>query len=356
MNKKKNYLRFYISFLFFLIFFIKFSTTAVAANTYKIVDIEISEPYELNFNKEKLIDIAFKTAFEELMLKVNVSYNIKRTKYINLNIIKSLIDSFSIIDEKFIDNKYIAKFEVDFDKKQVHELLERNNIFPSIPIEKNVFIIPVLIDSEKNQISLFSENPFYFNWNSIDESHFLLKYILPNEDLDDLNLIKKNLQNIEDYDFSEIISKYDLKDYIIVIFFNDIDKLRVVSKIYLNNNLIVSNKIFSEIKNYDNNSLYDLIRELKVFYEDEWKKINLINTSIKLPVTISLDSKNYQLIQKFEKKLLNLDLVSNYYIEYFSNDVTIYKIIYNSSPDKFLTEFKIDNFKINTSYKIWRIE
>ena len=356
MNKNKNYLRFYISFLFFLIFIIKFSTIAVAANIYKIVDIEISKPYELNFNKEELIDIAFKIAFEKLMLKINVSYNIKRTQYINLNIIKSLIDSFSIIDEKFIDNKYIAKFEVDFDKKQVHELLERNNIFPSIPIEKNVFIIPVLIDSEKNQISLFSENPFYFNWNSFDENNFLLKYILPNEDLDDLNLIKKNLQNIEDYDFSEIISKYDLKDYIIVIFFNDIDKLRVVSKIYLNNNLIVSNKIFSEIKNYDNNSLYDLIRELKVFYEDEWKKINLINTSIKLPVTLSLDSKNYQLIQKFEKKLLNLDLVSNYYIEYFSNDVTIYKIIYNSSPDKFLTEFKIDNFKINTSYKIWRIE
>ena len=75
MNKKKNYLRFYISFLFFLIFFIKFSTTTVAANTYKIVDIEISEPYDLNFNKEKLIDIAFKTAFEELMLKINVSYN-----------------------------------------------------------------------------------------------------------------------------------------------------------------------------------------------------------------------------------------------------------------------------------------
>ena len=59
-----------------------------------------------------MIDIAFKTAFEELMLKINVSYNIKRTKYINLNIIKSLINSFSITDEKFINNKYIAKFEV----------------------------------------------------------------------------------------------------------------------------------------------------------------------------------------------------------------------------------------------------
>jgi len=356
MNKKKNYLRFYISFLFFLIFFIKFSTTIVSANTYKIVNIKISEPYELNFDKEKLIDIAFKTAFEELMLKINVSYNLKRTKYINLNIIKSLINSFSIIDEKFIDNKYIAKFEVDFDKKQVHELLERNNIFPSIPVEKNVFLMPVLIDSEKSQISLFSENPFYFNWNSFDENYFLLKYILPNEDLDDLNLIKINMNNIEDYDFSEIISKYDLEDYIIAIFFNNKDKLRVLSKINLNNNLIVSNKIFSQIKNYDQNSFDNLIKELKVYYEDEWKKINLINTSIKLPVTLSLDSKNYQLIQKFEKKLLNLDLVSNFYIDHFSSDATIYKIIYNSSPDKFANEFERDNFKINTSYKIWRIE
>ena len=238
----------------------------------------------------------------------------------------------------------------------MHQLLERNNIFPSIPVEKNVFLMPILIDSEKSQISLFSENPFYLNWNSFNENYFLLKYILPNEDLDDFNLIKINLHNIEDYDFSEIISRYGLEDYIIVIFFNNKDKLRALSKINLNNNLIVSNKIFPEIKNYDKNSFYNLIKELKVYYEDEWKKINLINTSIKLPVTLSLDSKNYQLIQKFEKKLLNLDLVSNFYIDHFSSDETIYKIIYNSSPDKFATEFEIDNFKINTSYKIWRIE
>jgi len=356
MSKIKKYSRFYIFFLFFLIFFIKFSTTTVSANTYKIDDIKISEPYELNFNKEKLIDIAFKTAFEELMLKINISYNVKRTKYINLNIIKSLIDSFSIIDEKFIDNKYIAKFEVEFDKKQVHELLEKNNIFPSIPIKKNVFFMPILIDSEKNQIFLFSENLFYVNWNSFVESHHLLKYILPNEDLDDLRLLKANLKRIEDYDFSEIVSKYDLEDYIIVIFNSTKDKLKVLSKINLNNSSIVSNKIFVETKNYDKNSLHNLIKELKVYYEDEWKKINLINTSIKLPLTLVLEAKNYKLIQKFEKKLLSLDLVSNFYIDYFSSDVIIYKIIYNSSPDKFTNEFETDDFKINTSHKIWRIE
>ena len=358
MFQKKKIIRFrlYIFFLLFVLFFIKFSTTSTYANTYKIIDIEISEPYDLNFNKQNIIDSAFKIAFKELIAKITISEDKKNLNSTNIKIIESLVDSFTIVDEKFIENKYFAKFDVDFNKKQVLNFLERENIFPSIPKEKNLFLMPILIDIEKKQISLFSENPFYFNWNSFDENYFLLKYILPNEDLDDFNLIKINLHNIEDYDFSEIISKYGLEDYIIVIFFNNKDKLRAFSKINLNNNLIVSNKIFPEIKNYDKNSFYNLIKELKVYYEDEWKKINLINTSIKLPVTLSLDSKNYKLIQKFEKKLLNLDLVSNFYIDHFSSDATIYKIIYNSSPDKFTTEFEIDNFKINTSYKIWRIE
>ena len=44
----------YILFLFFLIIFTKFSTISVKANTYKIEDLEISKPYDNNFNKECL--------------------------------------------------------------------------------------------------------------------------------------------------------------------------------------------------------------------------------------------------------------------------------------------------------------
>ena len=66
---------------------------------------------------------------------------------------------------------------------------------------------------------LFSENSFYTNWNKSDENYFLLNYILPNEDIEDINLIKKNIKNIEDYNFNEIISKYAIDDYIILILF-----------------------------------------------------------------------------------------------------------------------------------------
>ena len=75
-----------------------------------------------------------------------------------------------------------------------------------------------------------------------------------------------------------------------------------------------------------------------------------------MPITLSLNSKDYNLIKKFEKKIQNLDLVSNFYIESINNDQLIYKIIYNSTPDKFINEFSNDNIKLNTSGSEWRIE
>ena len=97
-----------------------------------------------------------------------------------------MIDTFSIIDEKFIDNKYIANFEVKFNKKEVLNYLYKNNIFASIPQKKKLFLLPILVDTNQSEISLLSENPFYLFWNKFDKKYHLIKYVLPNEDLDDL--------------------------------------------------------------------------------------------------------------------------------------------------------------------------
>ena len=166
-KKKYNFnISFYILFLFFIIFFIKFSTVKVNANTYKVIDLEISKIYDNNFDKEKVIDIAFKKAFEELILRITTSNVEDVNKLTSLKTIYSLVESFSIVDEKFIDNKYVSKFEVEFSKKELFRYLEKKNIFPSIPKEKTILLIPILINNQKKQILLFSENPFYNNWNN----------------------------------------------------------------------------------------------------------------------------------------------------------------------------------------------
>ena len=202
-KNKINTLSFYILFLIILIIFIKFSTEKVLANSYKVSDIEISEPYNLNFSKEKVIDVAFKNAFEELIFTLLTSEYYYLNKDVNIKIIKSLIDSFSIVDEKFIDKKYIANFDVNFNKKEVLNYLYKNNIFASIPQKKKLFLLPILVDTNRSDISLLSENPFYLNWTKFNKKYHLLDYVLPNEDLDDLNIIKNNINNLEDYKFKE---------------------------------------------------------------------------------------------------------------------------------------------------------
>jgi len=349
---KFNFL-FYILFLFFLIIFIKFSTITALANSFRIVDLEISKPYDNNFNKEKVINVAFEKAFEELILRITTLKEEELNKLINSKDIYSLIESFSIVDEKFIDNKYISRFEVEFNRKQLFKYLERKNIFPSIPIEKDLLLIPILINNQKNQLFLFSENVFYENWNKFNEKHYLLNYILPNEDIEDIRLIKKNINNIEEYDFNEIVKKYAISDYIILILFQKENNINALMKTNLNNKLIISNKKFDLNKK---DPLENIIKDLKVEFETQWKKINIINVSIKLPITLSVKSKDYKLIESLDKKLYELDLVSSYYIDNFSNEEIVYKIIFNSTPDKFINEFVNSNIKLNTNSSIWRIE
>ena len=352
-KNKINTLSFYILFLIIFIIFIKFSTEKVLANSYKVSDIEISEPYNLNFSKEKVIDVAFKNAFEELIFTLLTSEYYYLNKDVNIKIIKSLIDSFSIVDEKFIDKKYIANFDVNFNKREVLNYLYKNNIYASIPQKKKLFLLPILVDTNQSNISLLSENPFYLNWTKFDKKYHLLDYVLPNEDLDDLNIIKNNINNLEDYEFKEIITKYQLKDYVIVILFKNEKSIRVLTRIKFNNEFILLNENFSYKSINDDIEL--IINSLKISYENSWKKINLINTSIKLPITISLDSSKFSLIKKFENKIKNMDLVYNYYIESFSNNELIYKIVYNGTPNKFLEEFNPENIKVDLTNNVWKI-
>ena len=355
-NKHLYKIEQYIYFLTLVAIFIKFSTSFVNADIYKVSKIELSEPYELNFNKQAVIENAFSKGFIELVKKITISDEFYKIQNTNIKIIKSLVESFTIIDEKFIENKYFASFEVSFNKKLVQKYLEKKNVFLSIPIEKKIFTMPILVDLNKKQTLLFSENFFYNNWNKNTEKFYLLEYILPNEDLDDVEIIKKNFDNIEDYDFKDIISKYDLKDYLIIIFFKYDKNLKILSKINLNSEKIIFNKLFNNIDLNNKKDLEEIIYVLKSNFENQWKKVNQINTSIKLPLTLQVDSKNYELIKKFENELSKLDLVSSFFIDNINNEITTYKIIFNGTPDRFIQEINKGKINLNTSFKIWRVE
>ncbi len=346
----------YIFFLYLVLFFIKFSTISYADNVHKINNLEITDKFDKNFSKINTINKAFEKAFKLLLKKIILSSDQEKLNNIKNSEIKNLVDSFTIVDEKFVDNKYIAKFDVEFDKKNVKSLLENRNIFPSIPIKKKLFVMPILLNNNDNKISLFSENPFFINWNNTNEKYYLINYILPNEDIEDINLIQKKKHELEKYNFEEIIKKYDLEDFIIIITFVNKSNLNVLSKIFLNKEYKILNSKFENFNISDVNNVNEVVKKLKLSYENEWKKINQINSSINLTVTLSLDNKDYNLINRFEKKIKNLDLVANFYIEKFSEKNTIYKVIFNGTPGKLISELMSDGFDIETSSGTWLVK
>ena len=266
-----------------------------------------------------------------------------------------MVDSFTIIDEQFIENNYLAKINVSFEKKKVLNFLYKNSVTPAIPMEKKIIFLPIFINLNTNDLSIYLNNKFYSNWNKFLDQSQLLTYTLPSEDLEDYSIIKKNLENIENYNFENLLSKYN-NDFIVAIFFQNKNNLNVLSKIKFNDKLTISNSEFEDFKIENFEQILSIIKNLKISYENFWKKENLVNISIKLPLTILVDSKDLKLLKRFEQELNSSDLVYNYYVESITNNQTIYKIIYNSTPKKFINNFKDRNFQIDYTNEIWLIK
>ena len=348
--------RLYIFFstLALIIFF--FSTEVVKAKSFEINDIEISQPFEINFDKSKVIDQGFKNAFFELMYSLIKSSDFKKIDSIKLNEIKGMIETFSIKEEKFIDQKYQLNLGVSFDKKKIFKYLEKKNIFPSQILKERFLFIPIIINENGNSISIFSNNPIYDNWNKTNKRYQLINYLLPSEDLEDLNIIKENLDVLETYDFNEITKKYFLKNSIISLIFRGNKEVRILTKIYNNKNEIIMNNSFKNINIENEKDLNFLIDNMKNLFEDNWKKLNEINTSIKVPITIKVRNDDLKKSNNFELFLNEVDLVSYYSIQKLNKEFIFYEVLFNGTVQNFINIMKNNKYNLNTQKKVWIIE
>ena len=68
INRFKKYSKFlYIFFVFLSLILFFFSTDKVEAKSFSVDNIEISKPFEINFDKNSVIDEGFVKAFSELI-------------------------------------------------------------------------------------------------------------------------------------------------------------------------------------------------------------------------------------------------------------------------------------------------
>ena len=342
--------------MIFLTFnFTEFSTNTAYAKTFVVSKIEVEEKYNLNFNKLKVIEKGFKKAFYDLSKTILQEKDVNNITGTSIEDIKKLVDNFSILDEKFINQKYKSSIEVEFNRKKLIKFLNSKNIILSLPKRIDVFFLPILVDLESNSFNYLNENVFVKNWENIKENFFQINYVLPNEDMEDYLIIRNNFKNIENYNFKEILKKYDSENYIIMIVFKKKNNFKFYSKINFDDKFLVLNENFENKNIQDQLDLKSMILNIKNRYEDNWKSINKMNPSASVAIRLSVKSSNIKKSLKLENALTNLDFVNNFKIEKFDNNNVIYKIYYSSSPKRFLKDILSYDINIDTTSANWRV-
>tara|TARA_S200000501_G_scaffold134763_1_gene127557 strand:- start:295 stop:1371 length:1077 start_codon:yes stop_codon:yes gene_type:complete len=346
----------YIFFIFLTFNIIEFSTKEALAKTFVVSNIEVEEKYNLNFNKLRVIDRGFEKAFQDISQMTLERKDLAKIKDIPIDDIKKLIENFSILDEKFINQKYKSIMEVEFNRKKLIKFLDSKNITLSLPKKINVFLIPVLVDLENNNFNYLNENIFVKNWENVKKNYFQINYLTPNEDVEDYLIIKNNLQDIENYNFKKILKKYYQENFIIMIIFKRKNNLKFYSKINFDDKFEILSKNFINKNIEDQSDLYSMILDIKNQYEDNWKSINKMNPSTSVPIRLSVESNNIEKSLKLENALGNLDYINSYNIEKFDNKMIIYKVYYSSNPKRFLKDILTYDINIDTSLTNWKIK
>ncbi len=352
ISRAKDYI---FIFLTATIFFSTYCSEVFADKKIFIInEVKVQGKYDVSFSRNKYIDKAFKKSFLILMSKILTTNDFNKIKSINLKDIKNLIRSFQIVEETYIKKKYNATYTIHFNEAKVKKLLIKNNISYSQPKNISAVFYPVLFINDNLQD--FRKNYFYQQWNETKIENQTISFVLPIEDLDDINQIKKNKNRIEDLNINDLIEKYNTNNYVFALMQKNKKKLHVYLKTNFNNNKISKNLVYnlSDINNLL--ELQKILIDLKMQSIDIWKEENIVNLSIPLSIKIKYKDMSLSDIDKLKTSLSKIDIIDNFFLEEINNDYVFFKINYFGSPKKLTLELLSLGYILKNYQGNWLIQ
>ena len=340
---------FFITFI--IIIFFKTGNVLSNNNIFNVNNIEINkESYK---NTQNLANLAFKKAFLKLSDRVLLEKDYKKISQTNLLQIKELISYYQIITPEEDENTKFIKVNVFFDQKKMHNFFFRKNILYSDILNTEIVILPIIIDKDKHFI--YSQNYFYKNWNQ-ESLNNLIEYILPLEDIENIKKIINNKDDLYKINISDILKDYNNNNLAFIV----IEKKENFVKIFLNTK--ISDQKLIKSLSIDQDNLQEeefnnkIILEIKREIKDLVKSQNLIDvrTPSFLNVEINLENKNN--LFEFQKKIENIDLINNFYIQQLNKDFAIVKIKYLGKINKIIKKLKDQNIDLKMIEGQWRIK
>ena len=338
--------------LIIIVFFLKTGNVFSTNNLFDVDNIIISN--ENNKNKEELLEYAFKKGFEKLIKKILLSENIDNILKTEVSVIKKFIESYQIIENTNLSNTDEIIVNISFDRKKLNRFFYEKNLSYADISRTKLIIYPVLI--KDNQFYLFSDNYFYKNWNlNAKIENDFIEFILPIENLEDIDVFRRNQDNLESLNIEKILLNYDLDNYIFAIIEINKKDAKIYIKGLVSENNIIKNLKFNNLSN-ENKSIQDtVIAKLKKEIYEIWKRQNLIDVRTPSFLNIILDINNKTDFLKLRDILKKIDVIESYSVLELNKSYVKINIKYFGKINKLKKKLKEKNIKVSISNNQWKL-
>ena len=344
-------------FLFLIILMIFTKTGNVLSDTsiFTVNNIEINKnSFE---NSEELLNKAFKIGFKKLTRKILLEDDFIKLQNTSLNEIKNLVSFYQIVKPKSQLNKN-DKINVNlyFKRERIYNFFYKNNIKYSDVTGKEIKIFPVLI--EDDDIFIFDKNFFYKKWEKENEKNAIYKglidYILPMENLESIEIIKRNMDNLSNLNSSYLFDDYLLSDNLLIVISIKNKKAKIFMKGLISSKKIIKNYNFIN-KNDSSGFKDELLLYLKKQIFELVKEQNIIDISTPAFLNINLNIKKNNDLYNIQKILNEIDLVENFQVREINNKNANIKIKYYGKTNVISEKLLKKGIKIDLDNETWKV-
>ncbi len=334
-----------------ILFSIKTQNISANKNIFTVDNIVVSGELTNNNNsREKYLNIGFKKGFKNLVINLLKKEDQKRMLSTDLKKIKSLIENYRIIEEKSTEKEYTLEISIAFSKERTKQFFYEKDIPYAESSNLEIILYPIMIS--ESELQIFSQNKFFEEWNE-NKDFENIKFILPVENIEDIDFIKKNVEVLEEIDLSRLVDNYEIKNSTILIFRYDKKKLNVFFKTNFSG-IKKINKIDFTVDNLESKEVRtDLVSSLKFYINELWKEENLLDISAPASLTVIAKLDNPETLQKVTSRLKNINFIDSYSIEELSKDLVKIKIKYLGKIKSVQDSFGRNGFKLQIIHDQW---
>ena len=231
----------------------------------------------------------------------------KKIKFKSSEVLQ-LVDYLKINSEANSNTRYVANFDICFNRKLIIEYFHKNKIQYAETYRKPISILPVF-KGPRGVIIWDEKDPWYLKWKTeIKSSEGLVKFSLAKGNLKLSRRIRSNLINVSNKDLISKLINLEKSEELLVVIAEPVLKndgktfLSTYAKIY-NKNGILENTLYrnktplkttASLYNIDQTLLNQEVLNIKNSIEKNWKKDNLINSSIINEVELIIPITSYK--------------------------------------------------------------